>query len=69
MLVRAQLDNGNITARVTHPKGVRDCPYTVVTRVYTWLHSRPAAIRTGPFHGLGRYGILLPVTGSSSRWA
>jgi hypothetical protein len=42
--VRAQLDNGNITARVTDPTGVRGCAYTVVTRVYTWLHIRPAAI-------------------------
>ena len=79
LLVCAQIDNGNITGRVTDPTGVaiagaqvtvtRVRAYTVVTRVYTWLPIEPVAIRTGPFLGSGRCGILLPVAGSSSRWA
>lgn len=79
LLVCAQINNGNITGRVTDPTGVaiagaqvtvtRGCAYTVVTRVYTWLHSRPASNRTGPFLRLETCGILLAVTGSSPRWA
>ena len=61
----AQIDNGNIdrsiTGRVTTPKGAaiagaqvtvtQCCAYTVVTRVYTWLHRRSATNRTGLFSG------------------
>ena len=77
--VCAQIDNGNITGRVTDATRAaiagfqvtvtEGCAYTVVTRVYTWLPTRPAAIRTSPFLGLGRCGILIAVTGVSRRWA
>jgi hypothetical protein len=66
--VCAQIDNGNITRRATNPTGAaiagaqvtvtQGCAYTVVTRVYTWLHSRPASNRTGSLLGLVTGGIL-----------
>jgi len=77
--VCAQIDNDNTTGRLTDATRAaiagsqvtvtQGCVYTVVTRVYTWPPNRTATIRTGPFLGLGGCGILLPVIGSSSRWA